>query len=91
MIEAYYNFNTSFTLNLKFIESRNQLTSDFFKQNDYNIHSFYLEPKFTYNWKTNIRTSISYGFANKKNSTDLGGEKAITNKNGFRTALQQSI
>lgn len=82
-IEAYYNLNTSFTLNLKFIQTRNRLTSDFFAQNNFDIHAYYLEPKFTYNWKTQIRTSLSYGFANKKNANELGGEKTLANKMDF--------
>lgn len=82
-IESYYNLNTSFSLNLKFVQTRNRLTSDFFEQNNFDIHAYYLEPKFTYNWKTQIRTSLSYGFADKKNANALGGEKALANKMDF--------
>jgi hypothetical protein len=82
-IEAYYNLNTSFSLNLKFVQTRNRLESDFFEQNNFDIHGYLLEPKFTWNWKTQIRTSLSYGFADKKNSGALGGEKALANKMEF--------
>ncbi|MDB5226097.1 MAG: hypothetical protein JWN78_290 [Bacteroidota bacterium] len=80
ILEGYYNLNTMFTLNMKFIQSRLSLISDYFHPNDYNIHGYYLEPKFTYNFKTSLRTSVSYGFTEKKNRSDLGGERTIANK-----------
>ena len=83
IIEAYYNLNTAFSLNLKFIQTRNRLTSDFFKQNNFDIRAYSFEPKFTYNWKTQLRTSLSYGFADKRNKNELGGEKALANKMEF--------
>jgi predicted ATPase len=39
-----------------------------------------VEPKFTYNYKTLLRTSVSYGFTQKKNEINLGGEKTLANK-----------
>ena len=80
ILEGYYNLSRLFTLNMKFIQSRNSLVSDYFHPNDYDIHSYYLEPKFTYNLKTILRTSISYGFTQKKNAASLGGEKTLSNK-----------
>jgi len=79
IIEAYYNLNTSFTLNLKFDQSRNRFSSQYFTQNNFDVLGFYTEPKLTYQWKTNIRTSLSYSFLHKKNKPDLGAEKALSN------------
>jgi len=83
IVEGYYNLSTMFTLNMKFIQSRISLVSDYFHPNDYNIHGYYLEPKFTYNFKTLLRTSINYGFTQKRNASALGGEKTIANKLEF--------
>ena len=80
IIEGYYNLNTMFTLNLKFIQSRLSLVSDYFHANDFSIKGYYLEPKFTYNLKTMLRTSLSYGFTQKKNAVNLGGEYTLANK-----------
>lgn len=80
ILEGYYNLNTMFTLNMKFQQSRLTLVSDYFHANDYNIHGYYLEPKFTYNFKTLLRTSVSYGFSQKKNAPALGGEQTLSNK-----------
>jgi hypothetical protein len=80
IIEGYYNLNQKFTLNLKFMQSKLTLISDYFHQNDYRIKGYYLEPKFTYNFKTILRTSLSYGFTQKKNDVNLGGEKTLANK-----------
>jgi hypothetical protein len=80
ILEGYYNLNTMFTLHLKFIQSRISLLSEFFGQNNYKIKGYYLEPKFTYNLKTMLRTSISYGFTQKRNDAGLGGEKVLANK-----------
>ena len=83
ILEAYYNLSQKFTLNLKFIQSRLSLVSDYFHPNDYKIRSYYVEPKFTYNYKTMVRTSINYGFTQKRNEAGLGGEKALANKLEF--------
>ncbi|MBK9329114.1 MAG: hypothetical protein IPM95_07335 [Sphingobacteriales bacterium] len=80
ILEGYYNLSQKFTLNLKFIQSRLSLVSDYFTPNNYRINGYYLEPKFTYNFKTMVRTSVSYGFTFKKNDLSLGGEKVLSNK-----------
>lgn len=80
IIEGYYNLSQKFTLNIKFIQSKISLVSDFFHANDYMIRGYYVEPKFTYNYKTLLRTSLSYGFTQKKNEINLGGEKTLANK-----------
>lgn len=80
IVEVYYNLSQKFTLNMKFIQSRLNLVSDFFHDNDYDIRGYYLEPKFTYNFKTMLRTSVSYGFTQKRNDNNLGGEKTLANK-----------
>lgn len=83
ILEGYYNLSQKFTLNLKFMQSKLTLVSDYFHANDYKIRSYYVEPKFTYNYKTMVRTSINYGFTQKKNEASLGGEKALANKLEF--------
>jgi hypothetical protein len=80
ILEGYYNLSQKFTLNMKFIQSKISLVSDFFHANDYIIRGYYVEPKFTYNYKTLLRTSVSYGFTQKKNEINLGGEKTLANK-----------
>ncbi len=80
IVEVYYNLSQKFTLNMKFVQSRLNLVSDFFHANDYDIRGYYLEPKFTYNYKTMLRTSVSYGFTQKKNDNNFGGEKTLANK-----------
>ena len=80
IVEAYYNLSQKFTLNMKFVQSKLTLVSDFFHANDYVIRGYYLEPKFTFNFKTMLRTSVSYGFTQKKNDNNLGGEKTLANK-----------
>lgn len=80
ILEGYYNLNTMFTLQLKFIQSKIGLISEFFGQNNYKIKGYYLEPKFTYNLKTMLRTSISYGFTQRRNDINFGGERVLSNK-----------
>lgn len=83
ILEGYYNLSQKFNLNLKFIQSKMALTSQFFSSNDYRIRSYYFEPKFTYNFRTMLRTSINYGFTRKKNDAALGGEHTLANKLEF--------
>ena len=80
ILEGYYNLNTMFTLQMKFVQSRMSLVSDYFSANNYNIRGYFLEPKFTYNLKTMLRTSFSYGLTSKQNAASLGGEKTLANK-----------
>ncbi|MBP6153769.1 MAG: hypothetical protein KA457_03050 [Chitinophagales bacterium] len=82
-LEVYYNISQKFNFNLKFIQSKINLNSQFFSNNDYKIRSYYLEPKFTYNYKTMLRTSINYGFTRKKNAAIYGGEHTLANKLEF--------
>ena len=82
-LEGYYNLSQKFTLNMKFVQSRFSLVSDYFEQNNYKIRSYYVEPKFTYNYKTLLRTSINYGLTQKRNEAQLGGENTLANKLEF--------
>lgn len=91
ILEGYYNLSQKFTLNLKFIQSRLSLVSDYFHANDYKIRSYYLEPKFTYNYKTLLRTSINYGFTRKRNASELGGENTLANKLEFELRYSKAL
>jgi hypothetical protein len=91
IIEAYYNLSQKFTLNLKFIQSKISLVSNYFHANDYKVKGYYLEPKFTYNYKTTLRTSVNYGFTQKKNAANLGGEYALSNKLEFELRYSKAL
>jgi len=91
ILEGYYNLSQKFTLNLKFIQSRLSLVSDYFHANDFKIISYYLEPKFTYNYKTLLRTSINYGFTRKGNASELGGERTLANKLEFELRYSKAL
>lgn len=91
ILEAYYNLSQKFTLNLKFIQSRLSLVSDYFQPNNYKIRSYYLEPKFTYNYKTMVRTSVNYGFTKKMNAVSLGGENTLANKLEFELRYSKAL
>ena len=83
ILEGYYNLSQKITLNMKYIYSKLFFASQFFSTNDYNIRGHYLEPKFTYNYKTLVRTSFNYGFSQKKNAAINGGETTLANKLEF--------
>lgn len=91
IIEAYYNLSQKFSLNLKFMQSKMSLVSDYFHANDYSVKGYYLEPKFTYNYKTMLRTSINYGFTQRKNRPDVGGEHALSNKLEFELRYSKAL
>lgn len=91
ILEAYYNLSRKFTLNFKFVQSHLSLVSDYFHANDYKLNSFYVEPKFTYNYKTMLRTSVNYGFTHKKNAANLGGENTLANKLEFELRYSKAL
>ena len=91
ILEAYYNLSQKFTLNFKLMQSKLSLESEFFQANNYNIRAYYLEPKFTYNYKTILRTSFNYGFTQKRNDANLGGEKTLANKLEFDLRYSKAL
>ena len=91
IIEAYYNLSQKFTLNLKFIQSKIALVSDYFQPNNYLIRAYYVEPKFTFNYKTMLRTSVNYGFTHKQNEIQLGGERTLANKLEFELRYNKAL
>ncbi len=91
ILEAYYNLSKKFTLNFKFMQTKMFLVSDYFHANDYKVKGYYLEPKFTYNYKTMLRTSINYGFTQKKNAASLGGENTLANKLEFELRYSKAL
>lgn len=80
ILEGYYNIKSSYTINYKLIQSKQLYISEFFGNNNFNLSVYAFEPKFTYNFKTMIRTSINYGIQHKKNEGIYGGEKMLANK-----------
>ncbi|MCB9075276.1 MAG: hypothetical protein H6552_07050 [Chitinophagales bacterium] len=80
LIDGYYNIKTAYTLNYKLLFSKQSYISDFFSNNNLHLNIYVVEPKFSYNFKTMIRTSLSYGFLYKQNSPQFGNEKMISNK-----------
>lgn len=83
IIEGYYNIKSSYTINYKLIQQKQLYISDFFSNNNFDLNVYGFEPKFTYNYKTMIRTSINYGILSKKNIPEYGAEKMFSNKLEF--------
>ena len=80
IIDGYYNIKSAYTLSYKLLLSKQSYLSDFFSNNNFNLRIYGAEPKFSYNFKTMIRTSLSYGFLYKKNVPMYGNEKMLSNK-----------
>lgn len=80
IVDGYYNIKSSYTLSYKFNQSKQSYISDFFNANSFDLKIYGIEPKFTYNFKTMIRTSLSYGLLVKKNKPVYGGELMLSNK-----------
>jgi hypothetical protein len=80
IIDGYYNIKSAYTISYKLLQSNQLFLSDFFSTNNFNLKVYGAEPKFSYNFKTMIRTSLSYGYLYKRNTPAFGGEKMLSNK-----------
>jgi hypothetical protein len=77
-LRAGINRNFVATLTLK--QLKNELTTQAvkFENRNYNVLQNIIEPSITYNYKSNLRASVSYANTNKVNRIDLK-ENAISN------------
>lgn len=78
--ESYYNIKQSYTINLNYLFGKQSYFSEFFPANNFDLRTQNIAPKFSYNYKTMIRTSLGYKLINKKNKANLGNEKMLANK-----------
>jgi len=82
-IDIRWNIAKKFTLrNKSEIASKSRL-SELSQDNNYEIESYVLEPKITYQKGARFRTSINSAIKNKKNIIAYGGEKAEFRKLGI--------
>lgn len=75
-INARFNFNTVYQLNIEAEEGTTQNNSEFFTQRNFNINYAEIQPKFTYQPNTAFNVAVAYGITEKENLPDLGGETA---------------
>jgi hypothetical protein len=72
--------NRNFVASLTLKQLKNELATQAlkFENRNYNVLQNIIEPSITYNYKSNIRATVSYAYTNKINRIDLK-EKAISN------------
>lgn len=82
-INLRWNLLKKFTLkNTTELRQKSRL-SQYFDEQNYQIDSYILEPKLSYQKGSGFRTTVSGALKNKLNSKSLGGEKATFNKLGI--------
>ena len=82
-INLRWNLLKKFTLkNTTELRQKSRL-SQYFDEQNYQIDSYILEPKLSYQKGSSFRTTVSGALKNKLNSKSLGGEKATFNKLGI--------
>lgn len=82
-IDFRWNIAKKFTLRNKAESSYKSRLSEISTSNNYEILSYNLEPKFTYQKGSKFRTSIISAFKNKSNSSEFGGGNAQFRKLGY--------
>ncbi|MFL5764983.1 MAG: hypothetical protein ACJ77K_13650 [Bacteroidia bacterium] len=71
-----WNMTRELSWNMYYRNGVKASSSQFFSSRDYSIDYFETEPKLNYQPNTSFRTSVSFRYAEKKNKTELGGQKA---------------
>ncbi len=77
-IRASINKNIVTALTVKQIKNELSTQALKFENRNYNVLQNIIEPSVTYNYKSNLRATISYAYANKKNRIDYM-ENALSN------------
>lgn len=71
-----WNITQMFFLNLDYKDGVKTNTSQFFGTRNYRIIYYETEPKISYQPNTSFRLSVSFRYTDKKNSDELGGQRA---------------
>ena len=82
-INLRWNLLKKFTLKNTAELNQKSRISQYFDEQNYQIDSYVMEPKLSYQKGSSFRTTVSGALKNKLNSKSLGGEKATFNKLGI--------
>jgi hypothetical protein len=63
--------------NLSYKDGIKKSSSEYFPSRDFSILYYEVEPKFNFQPNTSFRTTISFKYTDRKNKTELGGQRAI--------------
>lgn len=81
-IDVRWNIKQKFTLRTKGTVSTKARASELFSAQDYEILSYELEPKLTYQKGSSFRVSINTALKDKRNAALFGGETSLFRKVG---------
>ncbi len=84
-----WNITRAFSLQTYYRDGFKRSSSEYFASKNYRIHYYETEPKFSYQPGTTFRVSLSYRYAQKQNTPDLGGESATLQKIGTELKLSK--
>ena len=79
-LKTRYNINQKFSLETNSSKVKRAQDSQIFKQNDFEISGFRLEPSLIYMYKNKFRLATTYNFTKEKNTLNAGNELAKTHK-----------
>lgn len=72
-----WNIIQQLSLNLEYKDGRKASSSEYFPGRDYSILYYEAEPKINYQPNTAFRATVSFRYTDKKNSAELGGQRAV--------------
>ncbi|HXC03687.1 MAG TPA: hypothetical protein VNZ86_02995, partial [Bacteroidia bacterium] len=80
-----WNLNKTFGLIITSKDGTKSNASQFFSNRDYNLTYLNTDPKLTWQPNNKFRLAVDYGYTEKKNEADLGGETVFTSNLGMET------
>jgi len=75
-IRTRWNISKVWSTIIAYREGRKSSRSEFFSTRDYFINYYETEPQLSYQPNNSFRSTVSFRYSDKKNRSDLGGQKA---------------